>query len=211
MRCGTHGSGWKSGTGCSMLAGSLDTKADTTHHQGKEFNEAKRLYQGHRIGRGGRGDDCRAGDRAIDAGNQMAHDDELAEIARHAVRRRRDDGQGGRRSHRQQISDPDFCRRRNRSRPAGARCRAERHRRDGPHGVLLLFRQGSDLHLRHGRAVRAQPAHQPGLVHAGRRQGTSQRVLQEATTSLRCLPATPAARWAAGSARRSTRSTISRA
>ena len=61
------------------------------------------------------------------------------------------------------------------------------------------------------RAVRTQHAPQPGLVHAGRRQGGAQRVLQEATTSSRCSPAIPAARWAAGSARRSRRSTISRA
>ena len=117
----------------------------------------------------------------------------------------------GRRSHRQQIPDPDLCRRRNRSGPAGARRRAERHRRDGPHRVLLLFRQGSDFHLRLVGAVRAEHAPQPGLVHAGRRQGGAQRVLQEATTSSRCSPATPAARWAAGSARRSIPSTISRA
>ena len=37
----------------------------------------------------------------------MAHDDELAEIARYDPRRRRNDGEGGRRSHRQQIPDPD--------------------------------------------------------------------------------------------------------
>ena len=72
-----------------------------------------------------------------------------------------------------------FAGRRNRSRPAGARCRAERHRRDGTYRVLLLFRQGSDFHLRLVGAVRTQRAPQPGLVHAGRRQGAAQRVLQE--------------------------------
>ena len=41
------------------------------------------------IGRGRRGDDCGAGDRAVDAGTQVAHDGELAEVARHALRRRR--------------------------------------------------------------------------------------------------------------------------
>ena len=55
----------------------------------------------------------------------MAHDHELAEVARHALRRRRNDGQGGRRGDRQQIPDPGLRRRRNRAWPAGAstRCR----------------------------------------------------------------------------------------
>ena len=91
---------WKSRTGCSMLKESLDTKADrkASHHQG-EFNEASRFYQGHRNRRRGGSGHRRAGDRAVDAGDQMAHADELAEVARHAVWRRRDDGQGGWRSH----------------------------------------------------------------------------------------------------------------
>ena len=60
-------------------------------------------------------------------------------------------------------------------------------------------------------AVRAEPARQPGLVHPRRRQGSAQRVLQEIQRDHRCSPAIPAARWAAGSARRSTPSPISRA
>ena len=159
--------------------GKASTRRHDTHTNRDGFHEAKRLSQGHRYWRRGRRNAGGAGDRAVDAGDQMAPDDELAEIARHAVGRRRGDGQGRRRSHRQQIPDPDLCRRRNRSGPAGARCRAERHRRDGPYGVLLLFRQGSDLYVRHGGAVRTQPAPQPGLVHAGRRQGAAERVLQE--------------------------------
>ncbi len=47
-----------------------------------------------------------------------------------------------------------------------------------PYRVLLLLRQGSDFCLRHGGAFRTQPAHQPGLVHARRRQGAAERVLQ---------------------------------
>ena len=48
-----------------------------------------------------------------------------------------------------------------------------------PHRVVLLFRQGSDLRVRHLGRVRPEPATEPGLVHAWRRQGSAQRVLQE--------------------------------
>ncbi len=173
-------------------------------------HETQRFYQGHRFGRGGRGYRRSARDCAIDAGDQMAHDHELAEVARHAAWRRRDDGEGRRRGDRRQIPDPDLCGRRNRAGPAGARRRAERHRRDGPHRALLLFRQGPDLHLRLLDPVRPGHAHQPGLVRAGWRPGNSQRVLQELQRERRCSPATPAVRWAAGSARRSTPSKTSR-
>ena len=88
-------------------------------------------------------------------------------------------GQARCRSHRQQVSNSGFCRRRNRAGAAGPRCRAKRHRRDGAYGLLLLLRQGSDLCIRYGGAVRAQPAYQPGLVHARRWQGPAQPVLQE--------------------------------
>ena len=121
----------------------------------------------------------RAGHRAVDAGAQMAHDHELAEVARHAVRRRGNDGQGGRRGDRQQVPDPGVRRRRNRAGPAGRRCGAERHRRMRPHRLVLLFRQGPDLRLRHLGRVRSEPAAEPGLVDAWRRQGSAQRVLQE--------------------------------
>jgi TRAP-type mannitol/chloroaromatic compound transport system substrate-binding protein len=72
-----------------------------------------------------------------------------------------------------------FRRRRDRARPAGARCRAERHRRDGHTASYYYF--GKDPTFAFGTAVPfgTQPAHQPGLVHAGRRQGPAQPVLQE--------------------------------
>ena len=57
-------------------------------------------------------------------------------------------------SDRQQIPDPGLRRRRDRARPCRRRRRAERHRRDVPHRVLLLLRQGSDLRVRH-RACRS--------------------------------------------------------
>ena len=183
---------------------------NTTQQQGQGIHEAKRFSQSYRYWCRGRSHDGGAGDCAVDAGDQVAPDGELAEVARHAVGRRRDDGQARCRGHRQQIPDSDLCRRRNRAGPAGARRRAERHRRDGPYRVLLLFRQGPDFRVRHGGAVRPEPAPQPGLVHARRRQGAAERVLQELQRHLVPAPAIPAARWAAGSARRSRPSTISR-
>src|SRR6266404_7294471 len=118
-------SAWKSRTGCSMLKASRDNKASlgkkaTGTPQEEEIHEATRLYQGHRNRRGRRCNLGSTGDRAIHAGNQMANDNKLAEIARHAARRCRADGQGGRRGHRQQVPDPDLLRGRNRSRPASS-------------------------------------------------------------------------------------------
>jgi Mrp family chromosome partitioning ATPase len=59
------------------------------------------------------------------------------------------------------------------------RCRDQRHRRDVPHRVLLLCRQGSDLRDRGVGAVRPQRAPAEFLVVPGRRQRAVQRVLQE--------------------------------
>src|SRR5271169_5928216 len=80
---------WKSGTGCSMLRNrkSLGKKASTIITRGRKFNEASRLYQGHRHRRRRSGQYCRSGHRPVDAGAELAHDDELAEIARYAARR----------------------------------------------------------------------------------------------------------------------------
>ena len=69
-----------------------------------------------------------------------------------------------------------FRRRRNRARPAGARCRAERHRRDGPYRVVLLLRQGSDLRLRHV-ACRSGPTR--ASIRAGTSIGGGKEVLNE--------------------------------
>ena len=155
--------------------------------------------------------DRRAGDRAIDAGSEVAPDGELAEVARHAVRRLRGVVESRRRSHRQQIPDPDLRRRRNRSGLAGARRRIERHRRDSAHRVLLLFRQGSDLRLRHVGRRSDRTSASTRLVHPRRRRRRAQRVLQKVQCHDAALRAIPAARWAAGSARRSRPSTTSKA
>ena len=87
--------------------------------------------------------------------------------------------QGRRRGDRQQVPDPGLRRRRDRAGPAGGRRRAERHRRDVPDGVLLLFRQGPDLRVRHGGAVRAQQPHAERLDAVRRRHGADERLLQE--------------------------------
>ena len=110
----------------------------------------------------------RARHRAIDAGDQVASDLELPEVARHHLRRVGSLRQGGRRGDRQQVPDPGLRRRRDRAGPAGGRRRAERHGRDVPHRVVLLFRQGSDLRLRHRGAVRPQQPHAepPGCISA---------------------------------------------
>src|SRR5690348_8107352 len=86
---------WKWETRCSMLSARSEEKGLPTQFAKREKHETPRFYQGHRIGRRGRVHACRTGDRAIDAGNQMAHADKLAEVARHALRRRRDDVQEG--------------------------------------------------------------------------------------------------------------------
>ena len=122
---------------------------------------------------------CCAGYCAIDAQAEVAHDLQLAEVARHVVWRRGRNGQGGCQVDRQQLRNSGLRRRRNRSRLASLGRDLQRHRRDEPHGVLLLFRQGSDLRLRHLRVLRPQFAPEPGLVLSGRRQGSAQRVLQE--------------------------------
>ena len=54
-----------------------------------------------------------------------------------------------------------------------------RHGRDVPHRVLLLFRQGSDLRVRHRRAVRAQQPHAERLDVLWRRHRPDERLLQE--------------------------------
>ncbi len=113
-----------------------------------------------------------------------------------------------RRSHRQQVSDSAVRGRRDCARTAGGRRRAERHRRDRPHRFLLLLRQGS-------RPSRSAPRSRSVPTSVSIRVGTRSAAARKCstsstrnTTASRCSPAIPAVRWAAGSARRSTPSTI---
>ena len=108
----------------------------------------------------------------------MAADDQLAQIARHAVRRRRTHWQARRRADRQQVPDPDFRRRRDRSRPAGGRCRPKRHRRVRPYRALLLLRQGRHLRVRLGAAVRHEQPDAECLDDPRRRAGSLERISQ---------------------------------
>ena len=100
-----------------------------------------------------------------------------------------------------------FAAGRDRARAAGAGRRAERHRRDGQYRALLLFRQGSRVHLRHGAAVRAQRPPDELLASLRRRLRAAQRSAERLQLHRGRGRAIPARRWAAGSARRSSRST----
>ena len=149
-------------------------------------------------------------DRAIDARGEMAAGRELAEVARYALRRLRIFLQARRRDHRQPIPDPAVRSGRNRAGPAGARRRVERHGRDGQYRALLLLGQEPGLHLRHVAAVRPQHAPAHLLAVVGRRPGHAQRSPEGAPLHRHSHREAPARRWAAGSARRSRRSRISR-
>ena len=92
-----------------------------------------------------------------------------------------------------------------------ARRGPKRHRRDGPHRHLLLYRQGSDLGAVLRRPVRPQHPPAERLVLRRRRHEADERVRQEVQCLSRSSAAIPARRWAAGFARRSRPSTISRA
>ena len=109
-----------------------------------------------------------------------------------------------RRDHRQPIPDPGVRGRRDRARPAGARRRAERHGRDGQHRALLLLGQGPDIHLRHRAAVRAQRPADERVAALRQWRASCSTSFSRTTTASASPPPTPARRWAAGSARRST-------
>ena len=93
-----------------------------------------------------------------------------------------DDFEIRRGSHRQQIPDSGFRRRRDRSSLAGGRRGEQRHGRDVSHRRLLLHRQGSDLRALLLGSVRAELAPAERLVPGSRRPGHAQRVRQEVQT-----------------------------
>ena len=135
----------------------------------------------------------------------VAHALQLAEEPGHPVRRRRAGRPARRRDHRRQVPDPRLRRGRDRAGAAGARCGPGRHRRVRPHRAVLLLRQGS-------RRSRSAPRSASASTRASRMPGGSSaaarrrwRRCSRSTASSRCSPATPAARWAAGAARRSSR------
>ena len=156
---------------------------------------------------------CRARHRAIDAGDEMAADGELGRNRSiRSTARLRVFRQARRRSDRQQIPDPGFRRRRNRARPAGARRGAERHGRDRPHRVAIITsaRTRPSPSARRCRSGSIRASRMPGCRFGGGNEA-DERVLQEVQHASASRPAIPARRWAAGSARRSRRSTISTA
>ncbi len=85
------------------------------------------------------------------------------------------------------------------------RRRAERHGPVRPHGAVLLLRQGSDVRVRHRHSVRPEPAAAERVVVPRRRHAADATSSSRTTTSSTSRRATPARRWAAGSARRSRR------
>jgi regulator of sirC expression with transglutaminase-like and TPR domain len=95
-------------------------------------------------------------------------------------------------------------RRRDRARAAGARCGAGRHGRVRPYRAVLLLRQGSALSPSAPRCASAQHAPAERLV-AIRRRREAMAPLFKDYGCIAARAATPAARWAAGSARRSRR------
>ena len=112
----------------------------------------------------------------------MALHHELAKVARCPLQRIGNDLEirGG--SHRQQIPDPAFCRRRTRSGFAGTRCGKQWHSRDVSHRRLLLHRQGSDLRALLLRSVRIEFTSAERLVPGSRWPGHAQRIRQEEQT-----------------------------
>ena len=109
------------------------------------------------------------------ARDQVAADLELSEVARHHLRHGADLCEIRLRRHRRQIPDPDLRGRRDRARPAGARCREHGDRRDGADAALFLHRQGAGAGLRDGRAVRHEPSPSAFLVDVRRRRRSLQR------------------------------------
>ena len=149
-----------------------------------------------------------AGDRAVDAGAQMAHDNELAEVARHALRRRGADVQGRRKRPTASSEIQTFA--------AGEIVPGLQVVDAVQNGTVecghtaSYYYFGKDPTFAFGTSVGfgPQPASEPGLVYAGRRQGKCSTNSTRITIARRCSPAIPAVRWAAGSARKSRPSMI---
>ena len=104
-----------------------------------------------------------------------------------------------------------FAARRNRSGVRRRRRRAERDRPVLPHGAVLLLRQGPDVRVRLRDSVRHERPPAERVDVSRRRPRSSTTISSRTTTSSASPPATRARRWAAGSARRSRPSPISRA
>ena len=62
---------------------------------------------------------------------------------------------------------------------ASSGCGIERHCRNRPLGLVLLFRQRPDFCVRHFGRVRPEPAPEPGMDDPRRRHGPAERLLQK--------------------------------
>ena len=153
----------------------------------------------------------RTGDRAVDAGHQMAHADKLAEVARYDLRRL--PKYFARRSPRRPTASSRFSRS-----PPAKSCPGLQVVDAVQNGTVEIghtasyYYFGKDPTFTFGTSVPFGP--NARLNQGWFTLGGGKDVLNEfykKYNSWLCWPATPAARWAAGSARRSTPSTISRA
>ena len=145
-----------------------------------------------------------------DAADQVAADDKLAEDARCALRFVRGVCQACRRDHRQRVSNPGLRRRRDRARPRGARRRAEPSRRDGQHRrpITMSARMRRWRSARPCRSASTRGRWRRGWCTAA--ATTCCRRCSRASIATASRWAIRGVRWAAGSARRSTRSRICR-
>jgi hypothetical protein len=116
----------------------------------------------------------------------------------------------GCRGDRRQVPDPGLCRWRDRSRAGGLRCGQGRYRRNGAHGFLLFFRQGSDLRAGNGGSLRHDQPPDGRLDALRQWRQADRRVVCQVEYHGPSPAATPRRRWAAGTARRSRRLPTSR-
>ena len=140
------------------------------------------------------------------AHGQVALRVELSEVPRHDLRRGRNRGEDRQRHHRRQVPDPGVRVRRDRSRA----CRSPTPCRTAPSSAATRRRTTTSARIRRSRsAPRSRSASTSGSTTPGGSSAaasSSSTSSSRATTSRRSCAATPARRWAAGTARRSRRS-----
>ena len=141
----------------------------------------------------------------------MAPDLELRQVDRHHLRHGADAVPLCRRGDRRQVPDPGPRRRRARAQPAGARRRQQRC------GRVCAYAALSSTPTRTRRSASAAVCRSASTPATSCRGGTSAAAPRSSmprsrsSTCTASRPASPGRRWAPGSRRRSTRSTISRA
>ena len=139
--------------------------------------------------------------RPVRAGDQMAPDLQLSQVARHDLRRRADAVPLRRRGDRQQVPDPAVRRRRAGAQPAGPRRRHQRLRSSAP------TRRPTSTSARTRRSASAPACRSASTAATSSRGGpspaapTSSTPRSRSSTPTASRPATPARKWAAGSSK----------